>query len=110
MEGLQRGWSSGTTEDGQSDTSLHHLSSLGVLYRKIEKAAEGINLENEILEQGDSRKVSRPPVTPQIFTFVLIWPLTYILDLWPHKKIKITTGHLPPKFDFKQPVQCKVMD
>ena len=44
------------------------------------------------------------------FTFDLIWPLTYLCDLWLQNIMEANIGHLPTKFGYKQMQGWKVIN
>ena len=57
--------------------------------------------------QTDARLESYQPL--QTFTFDLIWPLTYLCDLWPQNIMEANIRHLPTKFGYKQMQSWKVI-
>ena len=54
--------------------------------------------------------IKRNSVLQVNFHIDLIWPLTYLHDLWPQNTVEANIGHLPTKFGYKQAYCWKVIN
>ena len=62
-----------------------------------------------ILNKNNPNKAIAVKCLAHLRALDLIWPLTYLCDLWPQNIMEANVGHLPIKFGYKQMQGWKVI-